>query len=83
MFDPAAAQRGAGGRMRVRLVGDQPEITAGVGGLVGPQIPVDQTGPVSTPYSAPRRASCAACALGTNVLVGIQPLLTLPLVESG
>ena len=34
------------------------------------------TDPVPTPYSAPRRASCAACALATSVLVGMHPLLT-------
>src|ERR1700722_12289937 len=32
--------------------------------------------PVPTPYSAPRRASCAAWALATSVLVGMQPVLT-------
>src|SRR4051812_5990222 len=32
--------------------------------------------PVPTPNSAPRRARCAACALATSVLVGIQPVLT-------
>src|SRR3981189_1168351 len=34
------------------------------------------TSPVVTPYSAPRRARWAACALATSVLVGIQPELT-------
>ena len=33
-------------------------------------------GPVATPYSAPRRARCAACALATRVLVGMHPVLT-------
>src|SRR6478609_11588770 len=32
--------------------------------------------PVATPYSAPRRARCAAWALATSVLVGMQPVLT-------
>src|SRR6476619_7126530 len=32
--------------------------------------------PVPTPYSAPRRARCAACALATSVLVGMHPVLT-------
>ena len=34
------------------------------------------TAPVPTPKSAPRRARCAACALATNVLVGMHPVLT-------
>ena len=34
------------------------------------------TGPVPTPYSAPRLARWAACALATRVLVGIHPVLT-------
>src|SRR3954469_22576724 len=34
------------------------------------------TSPVPTPYSAQRRARWAACALATNVLVGMQPVLT-------
>src|SRR5215208_1534218 len=34
------------------------------------------TSPVPTPYSAPRRARCAACALATSVLVGMQPVFT-------
>ncbi len=32
------------------------------------------TSPVPiTPYSAPRLATCAVCALATSVLVGMQP----------
>ena len=31
------------------------------------------TSPVPIPYSAPRRAECAVCALATKVLVGMQP----------
>ena len=31
------------------------------------------TSPVPMPKSAPRRAMCAACALATSVLVGMQP----------
>ena len=34
------------------------------------------TDPVPTPYSAPRRAVCAAWALATRVLVGMHPVLT-------
>ena len=34
------------------------------------------TSPVPMPYSAPRRATWAACALATSVLVGMQPELT-------
>jgi len=34
------------------------------------------TDAVPTPYSAPRLAKCAACALATNVLVGMQPVFT-------
>ena len=34
------------------------------------------TSPVPMPYSAPRRARCAACALATSVLVGMQPEFT-------
>src|SRR3546814_8639703 len=35
-----------------------------------------RTSPVSTPNSAPRRATWAARALAINVLVGMQPVLT-------
>ena len=55
VLDPALAQCGAGGGMRVRLIGQQPHITDSVGGGLGTEIAVDQRQQRRIVASLPRR----------------------------